>query len=62
MSRETLLQLRKGTASAWVAANPVLEVGEPGFESDTKKFKIGDGTTAWNQLRYVSVDGGSLDG
>ena len=45
-------QLRRGTAAAWIAANPTLFAGEPGLETDTKRMKIGDGTTAWNALGY----------
>jgi hypothetical protein len=61
MARENLLKLRRGTAAQWNSANPVLNEGEPGFESDTKKFKIGDGTTIWNDLDYVTLDAGDLD-
>ena len=61
MARETLIQLRRGTAAEWVAANPTLSAGESGFETDTRKFKIGDGSTTWNNLQYVRIDGGSLD-
>lgn len=61
MARESLLKLRRGTAQQWELENPVLEAGEPGFETDTKKFKIGDGSTAWNNLKYVGADGGNLD-
>lgn len=46
------IQLRKGTAASWTSANPVLLSGEVGFETDTHKFKIGDGTTAWISLAY----------
>lgn len=52
----TLIQMRRGTASQWASVNPVLVVGEPGFESDTGKFKLGDGTTAWASLAYVGSD------
>jgi len=58
MSRESLIKLRKGTAAQWESVNPVLALGEPGFESDTLKFKVGDGNAAWNSLRYVGIDGG----
>jgi cell division septation protein DedD len=61
MARENLIKLRKGTAATWASANPTLDVGEPGFESDTKKFKIGDGNTSWNNLKYVGLDGGNID-
>lgn len=43
---------RKDTAANWTSNNPVLSIGESGFETDTKRSKIGDGTTAWNSLTY----------
>lgn len=49
-----VIKLRRGVASLWTSTNPVLAAGEPGFETDTKKLKFGDGTTAWNSLQYVS--------
>jgi len=46
--------LRKGTAAAWTSAGSVvLAAGEPGFETDTGKFKIGNGTQAWTALPYA---------
>lgn len=57
MSRVQLIQFRKGTAAQWTAANPTLANGEPGWESDTKKVKIGDGSTAWNSLAYIGASG-----
>lgn len=44
----TLIQIRRGTATQWSDANPVLHAGEIGFETDTGKFKIGTGTASWN--------------
>jgi hypothetical protein len=61
MSRELQIQFRRGTAAEWSSVNPVLSAGEPGFETDTSKMKIGDGSTEWNSLEYVRVDGGNLD-
>ena len=58
MARTTLIEFRRGTAAAWTAANPTLAAGEPGFETDTLKAKIGDGATAWNSLAYFSGGGG----
>lgn len=49
---EALIQVRRGTATQWSTANPVLSPGEPGFETDTGKGKFGDGSTAWNSLLY----------
>jgi len=61
MARETQIQLRRGTAAQWEEVNPTLAEGELGFETDTKKIKVGDGTTAWNSLFYVRIDGGDID-
>jgi hypothetical protein len=51
------MQFRRGTAAQWTAANPTLYSGELGLETDTSKFKIGDGTTAWNSLAYGGLIG-----
>ena len=51
------IQVRRGTAAQWTAANPVLEAGEMGFESDTKYLKFGDGTTTWTSLAYANDPG-----
>ena len=57
----TLIQFRRGTASQWTSANTVLHAGELGFETNTGKFKLGDGTTAWVDLSYASVLPSTLD-
>ena len=56
------IQLRRDTALNWSAANPILAQGEMGFESDTNQFKIGDGTSSWNDLTYFSGGGGGGGG
>ena len=48
------IQFRRGTASEWTSANPTLSAGEVGFETDTNKFKLGTGSTAWTSLSYIS--------
>ena len=48
----TQIQLRRGNASVWTSTNPILTAGEIGIELDTKRVKVGDGTTAWNSLPY----------
>lgn len=50
-----LIQLRRGTAAGWTAANPTLATGEIGLETDTGKVKVGDGATAWTSLSYSFV-------
>lgn len=49
---------RHDTAANWASANPVLAQGEMGIETDTRKFKFGDGATAWVDLAYASSEGG----
>jgi hypothetical protein len=60
------IQLRRGKAAFWTDENPILRPGEPGYETDTRKLKIGDGRTPWRELAYsaggsdVPVDQASL--
>ena len=64
---KTTLQFRRGLAATWAKNNPILTYGEPGFEKDTYRLKIGDGVTPWNDLAYLSgtgsieIDGKSID-
>ena len=57
----TKIQFRRDTAGNWTNTNPVLNQGEPGFETDTGKLKIGNGSNNWNCLPYgdgiVGADG-----
>jgi hypothetical protein len=48
----TKIQLRRGTASQWTSANPTLSAGELGFETDTNRFKLGNGSSGWSSLSY----------
>lgn len=52
----TKIQIRGGTAAQWTTANPTLSEREMGVETDTLKFKIGDGSTAWTSLAYSYGD------
>lgn len=62
MPVKNLIQQRRGTAAEWLTADPVLAAGEIGVETDTLKFKIGDGSTAWSLLKYAGGGaGGSGD-
>lgn len=47
------MQQRRDTAANWTSANPTLLSGELGFETDTKRAKLGNGSTAWNSLSYI---------
>ena len=48
----TRMQQRRGTYSQWNTANPILNAGEVGWESDFNRFKIGDGINHWQDLPY----------
>lgn len=47
-----IFKLRRDTAANWTSANPTLESGEMGYETDTGKIKVGDGATLWASLAY----------
>jgi|688.fasta_scaffold01402_35 hypothetical protein len=60
----TRMQQRRATATQWETANPVLAPGEIGWESNTNKFKIGDGVNTWDDLPYFLDEdtlAGSID-
>lgn len=46
------IQIRRDTAANWTAGNPTPLSGQPCWETDTNKLKIGDGATAWSSLPY----------
>ena len=48
------IQYRRGSASQWTTTDPILAIGEPGYETDTGKFKVGDGSSVWSALPYSS--------
>lgn len=50
------IQVRRGSATDWSGVNPILAAGELGVETNTRKIKVGDGSTAWNSLSYVAAD------
>lgn len=47
-----IIQIRRGTAVQWSSTNPILADGELGFETDSKKGKLGTGIASWNDLPY----------
>jgi hypothetical protein len=44
--------LKQKTAAQWETENPILWKGEPGYEVDTGRLKIGNGNSVWNHLPY----------
>ena len=57
MAVVTQIQVRRGNASQWTSTNPTLAAGEWGFETDTGKAKIGNGSTNWTGLSYFGGSG-----
>ncbi len=55
-------QFRRDVAASWSYYNPLLQAGEPGFESDTNQLKIGDGIHRWNDLPYITGGGAGSTG
>jgi hypothetical protein len=52
MSSVARVRLRRDTAANWTSANPTLLLGEMGIETDTRRFKIGNGSSTWSALPY----------
>jgi hypothetical protein len=57
MANTVKLQIRRDTAAAWTSANPSMLLGEIGFETDTRKVKIGTSANIdWTTLDYVVAE------
>lgn len=52
MADYTLFKLRGDTRANWLSSNPILNSKEIALETDTKRFKVGDGTSTYAQLTY----------
>ena len=50
------IQFLRGTQSKVAASTRVLADGQPLYETDTNKLKVGDGSTQAKSLPYVKVD------
>ena len=55
------IRFKRGTAKRWTEINPILASGEPGFEYDTGKFKIGDGIHSWKELEYQGSNSNNIE-
>lgn len=56
----TRIRLRRDTSASWRNVNPVLGLGEAGYETDTRFLKVGDNIAEWNDLQYVKVPNESI--
>jgi hypothetical protein len=50
-----VIQLRNDITANWAFTNPILALGEFGYDSDLKQIKVGDGVTVWNSLPFFMV-------
>jgi hypothetical protein len=57
MAVNSIIQIRNSPAAQWLLANPILSLGEIGWERDTGLYKVGDGISAWTALSYGGVSG-----
>jgi len=48
------IQVRGDTAANWTTANPILADREMGYETDTRKLKVGNGSSTWSALPYIN--------
>jgi hypothetical protein len=55
MATTAVLRHRRDTAANWTSNNPVMQAGQLGYETDTRKFKFGDGLSSWISLSYASA-------
>ena len=49
-----IIQIRRDTQEQWLAIDPILAQGEFAVETDTNQFKIGDGSSVYSLLPYVT--------
>jgi hypothetical protein len=46
----TQILLRRGTATEWATLDPVLGLGEAGYDTTNNELRVGDGTSHWSAL------------
>jgi hypothetical protein len=56
----TRIRLRRDTSTNWSEYNPILALGEAGFETDTRFLKVGNNISSWNNLDYIKVPNSSI--
>lgn len=53
----TRIKLRRDTAANWTSNDPVLALGEAGYDTTNNQLRVGDGTSVWSDLDVL----GGLD-
>ena len=49
------VKFRRDSVEHWSTINPILQKNEVGRVSPTGEFKVGDGSTPWNDLAYSTT-------
>ena len=49
----TRIKLRRDTAANWTENDPVLALGEAGYDTTNNELRVGDGTTVWSGLEAI---------
>lgn len=57
----TRLRIRRALSSEWVQYNPILAIGEIAYELDKYRLKVGNGSSFWLDLPYVTIDQNSIN-
>lgn len=57
----SLIKIRRDTATNWNTKDPVLSIGEPGYDTTNNKIKVGNGTDPWSELSYLTDATGNPD-
>ena len=60
MSEYRRIRIRRALSSEWLDSDPILALGEAGYETDSRYIKIGDGTTSWSGLNYIMIPQSSI--
>lgn len=61
MPSDVAIKIRRGTNAQWLAANPILEAGELGLNTDNNRLKVGNGSLGWNSLSYINISPGDVN-
>lgn len=55
------VRIRRDLKANWDAADPVLAIGEPGYELDTNYLKVGNGVSSWTGLPTIKVPDSTIN-
>ena len=56
----TRIKLRRDTAANWTSNDPVLALGEAGYDTTNNELRVGDGTTVWSGLESIGGTGNKI--